>query len=374
VRVLHVYSGNLFGGIESILVSVAQFAPASGVAHEFALCFDARLAAELRDIGAPIHALAPVRVSRPQTIRAARRRLAALLAARMFDACVLHAPWAYALFAPVVRRADPPCVLWAHDAWSGRHWTEAWARRTAPDLVIANSAFTARTLDGIFAGVPRLVVHAPLDVTPTIISVAERAAIRAELATPASAVVIVQASRMEAWKGHATLLRALAALRDEPRWTCWIVGGAQRPAERTYEASLHALASELGVADRVRFAGERTDVRRVLAAADVYAQPNTRPEPFGIVLVEALLAGVPVVTTSVGGAMEIVNETCGWLVAPDAIDGWVPALSRAIDDAAARARLGGAGPARAAALCEPTCQMARVHEALRAARHAPVAG
>jgi glycosyltransferase involved in cell wall biosynthesis len=374
LRVLHIYSGNLFGGIESILVSLAQFAPASGVAHEFALCFDARLAAELRDIGAPIHALAPVRVSRPQTIRTARHRLAALLAARTFDACVLHAPWAYALFAPVVRRADVTCALWAHDAWSGRHWTEAWARRTAPDVIVANSAFTVRTLDGLFAGVPRLVVHAPLDVTPTMVSAAERGAIRAELATSASAVVIVQASRMEAWKGHATLLRALAALRHESRWTCWIVGGAQRAAERTYEASLHALAADLGVADRVRFAGERTDVRRVVAAADVYAQPNTHPEPFGIVLVEALLAGVPVVTTALGGATEIVDATCGWLVAPDAGDGWAPALSRAIDDAAGRAKLGHAGPARAATLCEPMRQMARVHEALRAARHAPVAG
>jgi glycosyltransferase involved in cell wall biosynthesis len=374
VRVLHVYSGNLFGGIESILVSLARTGGTSDVAHEFALCFDARLAEQLRAGGAVVHLLAPVRVSRPQTIREARRRLESLLDAHRPDVCVLHASWSQALFAPVVRRQDVSLAFWAHDGWGGRHWTEVWTRRSAPDLVIANSAFTAHTLDGVFPGVMRAVIHAPLDVTPTAISPDERAAIRAELATPDSAVVCVQASRMEAWKGHATLLRTLAEIRDNLRWMCWIVGASQRASERTYEASLRTLASQLRISDRVRFAGERRDVRRVLAAADLYCQPNVRPEPFGIVFVEALLARLPVITALLGGASEIVDASCGVLVRVDDAHGWRTAIEHFVSDESARSRLAVAGPRRAVELCDPGRQMTRLRGALLAARQVSIDG
>jgi glycosyltransferase involved in cell wall biosynthesis len=178
---------------------------------------------------------------------------------------------------------------------------------------------------------------------------------------------------MEAWKGHATLLRTLAALRDHPHWVCWIVGAAQRASERAYEASLRTLASQLGIAERVRFAGERHDVRRVLAAADLYCQPNARPEPFGIVFVEALLARLPVITAPLGGASEIVDESCGVLIRADDAQGWRAAVEHFVTDEAARSRLGAAGPRRAAELCEPERQMIRLHHALVAASHVSIA-
>ena len=101
-------------------------------------------------------------------------------------------------------------------------------------------------------------------------------------------------------------------------WVCWTAGGAQRPAEAAYLAELRQTAARLGIAERVRFLGQRTDVPHLLAAADVHCQPNTGPEPFGLAFVEALAAGRPVVTTALGGALEIVDETCGvHFVEPD---------------------------------------------------------
>jgi glycosyltransferase involved in cell wall biosynthesis len=50
---------------------------------------------------------------------------------------------------------------------------------------------------------------------------------------------------------------------------------------------------DLRIADRVRFAGQRDDVPRLLAAADLHCQPNSSPEPFGVAFVEALAAGLP---------------------------------------------------------------------------------
>src|SRR5205807_8459590 len=142
-------------------------------------------------------------------------------------------------------------------------------------------------------------------------------AVRSELQTPSEATVIIQVSRMEAWKGHSLHLQALADLPRNAHWFAWIVGGGQRPSEVEYEARLKEKAGELGIAGKVRFTGQRDDVARLLSAADIFCQPNLSPEPFGISLIEALNAGLPVVTTALGGALEIINDSCGILVSPN---------------------------------------------------------
>ena len=177
----------------------------------------------------------------------------------------------------------------------GQHWTERWARFLRPS--------TGHLQQSVHRRLPsprpsRRAIHRPLAATRHASSVlVRRRSHREELSTPQSAVVIVQAGRLEAWKGHAALLDALGTLRDFPEWILWQVGGVQRPSEQTYLDSLRAHAARLGIADRVRFVGHRTDMPSVFAAADIQCQPNVSPEPFGLVFVEALAAGLPVVRT-----------------------------------------------------------------------------
>jgi glycosyltransferase involved in cell wall biosynthesis len=187
-----------------------------------------------------------------------------------------------------------------------------------------------------------------------------RARIRRELGTAAESVVIVQVSRMEALKGQSVCIDALARLRERPGWTCWQVGGAQQPAEERYCAELREAAARFGIADRIRFVGERDDVPRLLSAADVYCQPNTEPESFGLTFVEALSAGLPVVTSAIGGALEIVNDTCGVLVPPRDPAALATALLRLIEDSTLRARLGRHALERRKELCDPSAQMHRI--------------
>jgi glycosyltransferase involved in cell wall biosynthesis len=189
---------------------------------------------------------------------------------------------------------------------------------------------------------------------------ADRHDVRAELGTSADAVVIVQASRLEAWKGHVQLLGALARLRDLDAWEGWIVGGPQRPEEARYLAELRDQAERDGIGGRVRFVGQRQDVPRVLAAADIHCQPNLSPEPFGIAFVEALYAGLPVVTAAQGGAAEILDETCALLTRCGDCDALAQSLRRLIVDADLRSRLGQAGPARARLLCDPGVTLGRL--------------
>ncbi|MBV8606429.1 MAG: glycosyltransferase family 4 protein, partial [Singulisphaera sp.] len=184
-----------------------------------------------------------------------------------------------------------------------------------------------------------------------------RSEVRSELGTEDGAVVILQASRLERWKGQAVHLAALGLLRDVPGWECWLAGGAQKAGEAEFLAELRSAAERAGIADRVRFLGQRADVPRLMAAADVFCQPNTGPEPFGIVFVEALYAGLPVVTSGFGGAVEIVDGTCGVLTAPADTAAVAAALRELIRDPSRRRALGAAGPNRAESLCDPARQL-----------------
>jgi glycosyltransferase involved in cell wall biosynthesis len=373
MRLLHVYSGNLYGGIEAILVSLARYRDLHhGIVHEFALCFDGRVSRELEALGVPVHHLGEVRVSRPHTIQRARRAMAKLVGSARFDRVICHAPWSHGLFGGVVRRAGVPLVLWVHDATTGRHWTERWAKWTTPDLAICNSHYTAGLLRSLYDDVPVAVIYAPVDVSPPRLSAAERRVVRTELTTADEAVVIVQASRMQAFKGHRVVIEALGLLRDRTAWTWWVAGGAQRAEEAAYLETLVASARRLGIADRVRWLGERPDIRPLLAAADIHCQANVTPEAFGIAYVEALAAGLPVVASRAGGATEIVDDSCGVLVPPGDVEGLARALESLIVDRARRAKLAAGAPARARSLSDPATQMLRLADALAAMEGAGV--
>ncbi len=365
LRLLHVHSGNLYGGVETALLSLARERNrAARLAPAYALCFDGRLAEELRALGAPVFILGAVRARNPFGVRRARRRLAELLAAERIDVAICHMAWAHAMFAPAVRRANRGLVFWMHDAANGRHWVERWAARVPPGLAICNSRYTAATMGKLFTRTRAEILCYPVAVGGPRLTPPERLAMRAELGARADDVAILQASRMEPWKGHELHLQALERLRDLPGWVCWIAGGAQRPHERDYRARLVAMTHQLGIADRVRFLGDRADVPRLMRAAEIFCQPNAAPEPFGIVFIEALGAGLPIVATAMGGAREIIDDRTGVLAPPDDVAAIAGALRRLIENPAERDRLGGAGPRRAFELCDPATQMARLETLL----------
>lgn len=366
LRVLHVHSGNLYGGVETFLTTLARNAEVTpAMTSSFALCFDQRLSHELRAHGHSPHMLGPVRLSRPHTIWNARRALARLLDQRHVDVVVCHLAWAHVVFAPTIRQAGLPLVFWLHAAGDDRHWLERWTRAHPPDLAIANSRFTSRNLATWFADVPIETVYCPLkfEVCPESDGKSRRE-LRRSLQTTMDDVVIVQVGRLEPLKGNHRALAALARLRDVHAWKYWIVGGPQRPADEVYWRELHDIVDSQRLTDRVRFLGQRDDVARCLRAADIYCQPNTKPESFGLALVEAQAAGLPIVTSALGGAVEIVDDASGRLVAPDDIDALALALRQLVTDAGLRGRLGHAARARASLHCDLGRQMQRMHDVL----------
>jgi hypothetical protein len=168
MRLVHVASGRLFGGIEQMLVTMArEWRVAPDVSMRFVVAAPERpnrLCEELGASGSNVHALGDVRLSRPASIVRARTRLRRLLAADPADVVICHAPWSYAIFAPAARRAGAAVVLWQHDRADGRSLVERWAARTRADLVICNSTWTSLSAGALQPGVPVSVVYPPVTV------------------------------------------------------------------------------------------------------------------------------------------------------------------------------------------------------------------
>ncbi len=355
MKVLHLSAGNLYGGVETFLTTLARLREMSPeMEPKFGLCFRGRLWDELVATG-PVHDFGPVRLSRPWTVWRARGRLRQLLAETWPEVVITHDFWPHTVFAPVVRQAGIRLIQFIHGMANGRNWLERLASLTPPDLVVVNSRFTAGSAGNVFPGTRLEVWHYP--VARPALEGPVRAKVRAEFGTPDGTVVILQASRLERWKGQAAHLTALGLMRDIPGWECWLAGGVQKAGESEFMAELRSAAERAGIADRVRFLGQRADVPRLMAAADVFCQPNTGPEPFGIVFIEALYAGLPVVTSKFGGATEIVDGTCGILSPPGDSASVAAALQSLIQDPSRRQTLGAAGPGRAESLCDPDRQL-----------------
>ncbi|QIH05839.1 MULTISPECIES: glycosyltransferase [unclassified Pseudomonas] len=129
-----------------------------------------------------------------------------------------------------------------------------------------------------------------------------RAEARTELGLPADAWIVGNVGRLHPDKDQATLLRGFAAaVAQLPQGSQLAILGTGR-----LDKDLKSLARELGIADRVLFLGQVPEARRYFRAFDVFALSSDH-EPFGMVLLEAMAAGVPLLATACGGAKEVVE-------------------------------------------------------------------
>lgn len=141
-----------------------------------------------------------------------------------------------------------------------------------------------------------------IDVAAVQAEQVSREAARAALGLPQDAWVVGNVGRLHPDKDQATLIRGFAqALPQLPAGSLLAIMGSGR-----LESSLKALAAELGIAERVCFLGQVPQGRRYFKAFDVFALTSDH-EPFGMVLLEALAAGVPLIGSDCGGGREVVE-------------------------------------------------------------------
>ena len=146
-------------------------------------------------------------------------------------------------------------------------------------------------------------LHNRIDVDAVRSTLLPREEARTQLGLPLDAKVIANVGRLHPDKDQATLLRGFAAATPElPPGTLLAIAGSG-----PLEAELKALAAELSITENVRFLGQVPDVRRFFRAFDLFVLSSDH-EPFGMVLLEAIAADVPIFATACGGAPEVVAE------------------------------------------------------------------
>jgi glycosyltransferase involved in cell wall biosynthesis len=244
----------------------------------------------------------------------------------------------------------------------GRVAVEAWLAR-AVDRVVATTAHEARAVASMGA------LDADVSIVPCGVDLERFQAPGRRLLPPAGRTRVACISRLVPRKGTADVIRALVDLPDAE---LLVAGGppqAMLHEDREAEALRH-LAEEVGVADRMRFLGavDRADVPALLRSVDVVCCCPWY-EPFGLVAVEAMACGVPVVATRVGGLAEtVIDGRTGALVPPHDPAAIAAAVRWVVGDER-RARLAEAACARARAYAWPriAARTAAVYEQMVAA-------
>jgi glycosyltransferase involved in cell wall biosynthesis len=132
-----------------------------------------------------------------------------------------------------------------------------------------------------------------------------------------------------------------------PNLTVSIVGDVFG-TEHHFRERLERRIGELGLEDVVTLMGERRDALEIMATSDVVVVPSRRAEPFGMVIVEAMALGRPVIATDAGGPAEIITDRVnGLLVQPGSAGALADAIAWLADDPERARRLGEAGRHRA---------------------------
>jgi glycosyltransferase involved in cell wall biosynthesis len=235
-------------------------------------------------------------------------------------------------------------VVHLHDLLTDEHFSpmnlkllQFFARRAG--LVIANSNATAETfvatggrravVEVVYNGFEPSLFARPNDFSQT--------ALRKKLDLPTDMLIGIF-GRLTRWKGQHV---ALEALRSLPGVHLAVVGEALfTEDDRNYREELRRTAEEPGLQGRVHFLGFRSDVTSLLQAMNVVVHCSVAAEPFGRVIVEAMLAGTPVVATRGGGVDEIITDGQDGFLVPAADPAALAlAVGRIIQDPALAAKL-----------------------------------
>jgi glycosyltransferase involved in cell wall biosynthesis len=336
------------GGAERVFAALARELPRHGIETHAALLEHGELEDWLRRDGVPS---AVVAAGRTRQVHRFARTVAHLRSlARDADAVVTSTAKGHLYGGLAAAAARRPAVWWQHDVPRRNPFQLAAARVPAAAVVCVSDAVAHAQRR---ATPRRRVVTIPNGLPiEQIRAAAGRDAIRAELGWNGSPVVGI-VGRLQPWKGQETFLRAAARVADtHPSARFAVVGGAILGWEGDYPQRLETLAGELGLGERVHFAGHQADSWSWLDACDVVVHASS-DEPFGLVVVEAMALGKPVVAAAEGGPAEVVeSERSGLLVPPRQPELLAAAVQRVLDDEQLSARLRAGARERAEAFSE----------------------
>jgi glycosyltransferase involved in cell wall biosynthesis len=338
IRLLSIQPVAERGGSDQALVGMLRSLPPTEFACHVAVPSEPPLRVELEAAGATVHIVPMRRISTSHGLgtwagyvtgwpvaTARLTRLAHRVGADIVHTNSLHSWYGWAV-ATASRRPH---------VWSAREIVmqssaalrveRSLARRA--ELVIAASHAVAAQLD------PRNVVVVHENADPAIFRPSRAGAFRTRVGIPDDAFVVAAVGRIDTWKGIDVLLDAWRHVVGAHSDLHLVVAGGPVAGKDEYFTALAKRAQ--GIAD-THWLGPRDDVPDLFADADLVVVPSTEPEPYGLVAVEALASGTPLLASDAGGLREIVasaHPSAGTLVRPGDVDALASALVARIERA-----------------------------------------
>jgi glycosyltransferase involved in cell wall biosynthesis len=266
------------------------------------------------------------------------------------------------------RIARLPCVVHLRDFYRESGQLNP-VLASSVSRVIAVSDAVASSLDGTpISQRTRTTIHDPVDLERIALAGAARERVRTECGLPKGSIAVGIFGRVVQWKGQLEFVAAMReAMRIDPRLWAIVVGDESDGGEG-YFREVRANIESSGVGERFVLAGYRENVEDYYAAMDIVVHASITPEPFGMVVPEAMAAGCAVVAADAGGPREVIDHGIDGLLVPPRD---VAALSRAVlalaGDASLRERLGAAARLKAnSRFGIPACaaRIARLYESL----------
>lgn len=342
-RVLLVQPSPVRGGAEESLLELLTRADPAKVSFTVACLVDGPYADDLEAAGATVVRLRAGRLRNPWMWLRTVLRLKRLAASHdVVLGWQVKANYYGTIAAKLARK---PSAWWDHGIRPAKGEPRYLIDNVLPSLTRANLVLTSsaasaarhRQAKAILPGIPLEPYANP-----------DRAAARRLLEVADDTIVLGIVGRLQPWKGQQVLLKAMPMILERhPKAVAVIVGGVVGGMSAGFDLELHALTDTLGIRNAVRFLGQREDVAALLPGFDRFIQASFG-EPFGLVTVEAMAAGVPVIATAAGGTLEIIREGIdGVLVPVGDPERLAAAVSASLEDPEGAARLAAAARARA---------------------------
>ncbi len=169
----------------------------------------------------------------------------------------------------------------------------------------------------------------------------EVAALREKMGVDAGQGLIVMVGMIMEWKGQHVLVESAKEILARHPDTRFVIIGETPPGREEYLHKLQDRVEILGLGEAIEFIGYRDDIPLYAQAADAVVHASISPEPFGRVVIEAMVMGTPIVATSIGAPPEIVKDgVTGFLVPPSDPERLAEVLNKILDDPDFRAQVG----------------------------------
>lgn len=336
MRVAQIIDSLFVGGAEQLQVTYAEAAIARGEVPTVIVLArypNTPIPERLQALGVRL-----IEITGRNLIDPARfRQLIAFLRAERFDAIHAHLTHAIILGGWASLFSRTPLVASLHNVQPDEHAAlEIVSLYLRAKRIIAVGDAVARAYRKRLLGRRIETIYNPVPAGAHI-TIAERAALRRELAGDEDRPIVVCVGRLEPQKGMFDMLTAIDVLRiSHPKAILLIIG------QGTLKDQLQTKIEELGLQNYARLIGIREDVPRVLAASDIFASAS-HWEGMPVAMLEAMAARLPVVATRVGDVPQIVTPNTGLLVDAHKPRDLAAALQMLLDDATLRDSLASGG-------------------------------